>query len=69
MAAVDFKGALQIPGYKVSAITQCQLQGYVLQIAYGNNIGRKRALPEMLSLQRLHLSKKLRRGFQRKGGD
>lgn len=45
MAAVDFKGTLQIPRYKMPAVTQRQLQGYVLQIAYGNNVGRERALP------------------------
>lgn len=69
MAAADFEGALQISGYKMSAVAQRQLQGYVLQIAYGDNAGGERTLPQVLPLQRIHLSEKLRGRFQREGGD
>lgn len=69
MAAADLKGALQIPGHKMLAIAQRQLQSHVLQAAHGDNVGGERTLPEVLPLQRLHVPEKLRRGLQRQGGD
>lgn len=69
MAAADLEGALQIPGHKMPAAAQRQLQSHVLQTAHGGHAGRERALPEVLPLQRLHVPEELRRRLQCQGGD
>lgn len=65
MAANDSKGAVPLPRHKMLADAKRQFQGHVLPPVHGRGHGRERAIPEMLPLQQLHLSKELRRGLER----